>query len=120
MIRNDDELDRAIRYILENPAKARIKELDLGLERGLGSPRHSRPGGRRYRFVALGKNSGERRATDLCAQWERFRTRSRLRGFDVLYVNYLRLLVELASHFHRLAFERLGFRRVVQPEDLAG
>ena len=51
---------------------------------------------------------------------ERFRTRSRVRGFNVFHVNHFRLLIELARHLHRLAYERLGALRVVEPVGLSG
>lgn len=49
----------------------------------------------------------------LYAKRERYRIRSRIRGFNVFYVNHLRLLIELARYFHRLALERPGALRVV-------
>jgi hypothetical protein len=44
---------------------------------------------------------------------------SRLRAFDAFDVNHFRLLIELASHLHRLALERLGAICVVQLENCA-
>ena len=46
--------------------------------------------------------------------------RSRLRAFDALNVDHLRLLIELARHLHRLAFKRLGAIRIVQRVYRAG